>query len=206
MLEYPKAPVPVREDLKDAHRAIWDHLGNPGAVFTADERSRILSAARRDTRHHESVPIAITSLARFLYDDPAVVDGAMVRAAAASAGEPAVVETIAAVSMLSAVDGTHRALGVELEPLPEPQPGPATGKVLSGLTRRRTHVPMPQGAIPRALDLIPDASVAFRASFGAQYMTGSEMSYSNYARTPGLNRAQMELISARTSILNECFY
>ncbi|VAW06627.1 hypothetical protein MNBD_ACTINO01-965, partial [hydrothermal vent metagenome] len=33
-----------------------------------------------------------------------------------------------------------------------------------------------------------------------------EMGSPTFSRTPGLNRAQMEVVSSRTSLLNECFY
>ena len=41
---------------------------------------------------------------------------------------------------------------------------------------------------------------------GPQYMTYADMAFPDFARTPGLNRSQMELISSRLSFHNECFY
>jgi hypothetical protein len=117
-----------------------------------------------------------------------------------------VVEVISIVSMLSAVDGAHSALGADLEPLPAPLEGEPTREIAEGLRQRHTHVPMPAGAIPVALDLLPHVGQVFRNSFGPQYMTGPEMALDDFHRTPGLNRAQMEIVSSRTSLLNECFY
>ena len=108
--------------------------------------------------------------------------------------------------MLAAIDGTHRGLGAGLEPLPEPQPGDPSGRVAAGLKRRRTHIPVPPGPIPVVLDLLPEEGAAFQAMFGPQYMTGWEMAMDNFYRSPGLNRAQMEIVSSRTSMHNECFY
>lgn len=130
----------------------------------------------------------------------------MVRQAAEEVGDPMTVEVISIVSMLSAVDGAHRSLGAQPEPLPEPAPGEPTGDVTKGLKRRRTHIPMPPGAIPVALDLLPAVGHVFRASYGPQYMTEPEMALGGFSRTPGLNRAQIEIVSSRTSLLNECFY
>jgi hypothetical protein len=56
------------------------------------------------------------------------------------------------------------------------------------------------------LNLLPDEGAAFQALFGPQYMTDMEMVLDDFRREPGLNRAQMELVSSRTSIHNECFY
>lgn len=210
MFEFTTAPVPVREDLKMAYATIWTHLSRPGAIYDGAERRAILDSARSCTGRVPTtgnvVPEEIAELTGTLYCDPAAVDERLVRSAADTHGEGAAVEVISIVSMLSAVDSAHRALGVELEALPDPVPGPPTGHISSGLQRRRTHVPMPQGAIPSALDLLPSEAFAFQESFGPQYMTGREMGFSNFERSPGLNRAQIELVSSRTSLLNGCFY
>jgi len=210
MFTFGDSPVPIRDDLREAFRAIWSHLAEPGPVFDARQRLGILAAARASYSHdtHTSNIDAVTveALAVALYADPSSVDTALVRAAAHEVGDPATVETIAVVAMLSAVDGTHRALGVDLEPLPEPQHGRPTGNVAEGLRCRRTLVPMPKGAIPVALDLLPDVGEAYRSSFGPLYMTEAEMGLPRFERSPGLNRSQLELIAARTSFINECFY
>lgn len=139
-------------------------------------------------------------------NDPAAVDEHLVRSTADSVGDPMTVETIAIVSQLSAVDGFHAAMGLDLEPLPNPESGRATGNVTPDLKRRRTHVPMPAGPIPVALDLVPAEGLAMEALAGPMYMTYDEMADDDFQRTPGLNRAQMELISSRISVHNECFY
>jgi len=210
MFDFVAAPVPIRKDLRTAYATIWTHFARPGAVYDGAERRAILEQARSgDDRRPEIadlVPHQIAALARTLYRDPSAVDQTLVRDAADAHSDAAAVEVISLVSMLSAVDGAHRALGVGLEPLPDPVSGPPSGQISSGLQRRRTHVPMPQGAIPFALDLVPSEARAFQASFGPQYMTGPEMGHSDFERSPGLNRAQMELVSSRTSLLNRCFY
>lgn len=210
MFDFASSPVPVRDDLRTAYLAIWIHLSKPGAVYDGAQRRAVLDSARScvgpSPTSTQAAPREIAELARALYCDPAAVDEALVRSAAAAHGEPAAVEVISIVSMLSAVDGAHRALGIELEALPDPAPGPPTGHISSGMQRRRTHVPMPQGAIPSALDLLPSEALAFQESFGPQYMTAQEMGLNTFARSPGLNRAQMEIVSSRTSLLNACFY
>ncbi|MCL1593564.1 MAG: hypothetical protein M3132_04330 [Actinomycetia bacterium] len=210
MFDFSDLPFPVREDLKAAYRNIWSHFSEPGATYDATQRSGILHHARRRSGHahpdQKAVPASIAELARTLYADPGSVDEALVRRAADDQGDPATVEAVSLVSMLAAVDGAHRALGLDLTQLPDPLRGEATGIVSEGLTRRRTHLPMPRGAIPSALDLVPQEARVFQGSFGAQYMTDAEMAYDDFERSPGLNRAQMELISSRTSLLNECFY
>ncbi len=202
MFDFTTAPVPVRNDLKQLYRRVWMHFAGPGPCFNGFRRGELLAVARGDRTPHDS----LEALARTLYADPASVDERMVRTAANDHDEPATVEAISLTSILSAVDGTHVGLGVNLEPLPEPATGDPSGGVADGLKRRRTHVPMRRGAIPVALDLLPTEAAMFRSMFGPQYMTDDEMQFPGFRRAPGLNRAQMELISSRTSMINRCFY
>ena len=209
MFELAGSPVPVRRDLIDVYESLWTHFASPGATMTGPQRIALLESARaRDVAAAtaEGVDPVLTDLGTTLLHDPPAVHGDDVAAAADTCGFPPVVETIAIVSMLSAVDGAHRALSSSLEPLPTPRPGEPTQQVREGLKRRRTHVPVPPGPIPVTLDLIPIEGEVFQSSFGPQYMTEEEMADDRFARSPGLDRAQIEVVSSRTSIINECFY
>lgn len=210
MFEFNGSPVPVRQDLKDTYGEIWDHLSAPGPTLTGEQRvglAAYMRAARcGDTPAWVGLPTSVLDLAARLFTDPATVDASAVRAAADDAGYPMTVEVMSIASMLSSVDGAHRGLTADLEPLPVPDSGQPTGNIAEGLKRRRTHVPVPSGAINVAFDLLPDVGEVFQNSFGSQYMTGHEMALDDYERDPGLNRAQMEVISSRTSMHNRCFY
>lgn len=178
--------------------------------MTGAQRVNLLESARRSAADVEAAAIGVAAetgrLADTLYRDPASVGGAMVRAAADADGDPRVVEVGALVSMLSAVDGLHRALGLTLEPLPVALPGDPEGSVRGDLRRRRTHLPVPPGPIPVVFDMLPMEGAVFRSLFGPLYMTDREMDLPRFARSPGLDRAQMEVVSSRVSLLNECFY
>jgi hypothetical protein len=207
MFDFVLTPVPVRSDIVDVFRTHWAHLASPGATLDAHERISVAAAARRTgVAAPSNVPASVLQLASTLMSDPAAVDESLVRSTAESVGDPMTVETIAIVSQLSAVDGFHTAMGLALEPFPIPEPGHATGEITPGLKRRRTHVPMPAGPIPVALDLVPAEGLAMEALAGPLYMTYDEMAYDDFKRTPGLTRAQIELVSSRLSVHNECFY
>jgi hypothetical protein len=203
MFSFSGSPVPVRNDLREAHEAIWAHFARPGQVFDADKRHWILRGARNDTPSNGD---PIGQFATTLYTKPAEVTGETVRSAIATSGEPAVVEAVALVSMLAAVDNTHRALGAALEPLPEPLPGKPSGTVVTGMKKRRTYVAMPRNSITVALELLPVENATYAAACGPHYMTFAEMASPLFERSPGLNRAQLETIASRTSLLQECFY
>ena len=210
MFDFTGSPAPVRPDVVFAYRSVWHHIAGPGPTLTGAERVSLLAAARDRTAATLAPDLGRSAawgqLVDTLYHEPRLVDGPMVRAAADVDGDPTTVEAIALVSILSSVDGTHRGLGIDLEPLPEPRPGDPTGEVAEGLTRRRLHVPAPPGPIPFTLDLLPSEGAAFQSLFGSQYMTGWEMGHDHFRRSPGLDRAQIEIVSSRTSMHNECFY
>lgn len=209
MFPFDGSPVPVRTDLKSAYRETWKHLSRPGPTLDASQRIDLLRAARspEDTvTNNRAATTPIESLSITLYQHPPSVNGAMVAASIAASGEAATVEAVSIVSMLAAVDGTHRALGIDLERLPEPEPGEPTRRVASGMKRRRSHVPMPRNSITVALELLPDENEVYASMCGPQYMTFREMTEPRFGRTPGLDRAQLETIASRTSLLNECFY
>jgi hypothetical protein len=203
MFAFDGSPVPIRDDLIDAHVAIWRHFAQPGHVLDANERHTILKMARNNSYADDDDLGRLTST---LYGNPAGVSEDMVRSAIATSGEPAVVETVALASMLAAVDSTHHALGASLEPLPEPLHGEPSGNMATGMKKRRTRVAMPTTSITRALDLLPNENTAYAAACGSLYMTFAEMSSPLFERSPGLNRSQLETVAARTSLLNECFY
>jgi hypothetical protein len=210
VFDFVNAPVPIRRDIPAALRNEWGHLAAPGATLSSHERIAV-AAVSRGSVDDDGVPASgldptIDDLATTLMSDPGAVDEALVRSTADSVGDPTTVEVIGIVSRLSAVDGFHAALGMPVEELPEPVDGDPTGDITQGLNRRRTHVPMPPGPIPLSLDLTPSEGIAMEGLAGPLYMTYSDMEHDDFARSPGLNRAQMELISSRTSHRNACFY
>lgn len=198
------APVPIRADLAEAFAATWAHLASPGATLTGPERLAVAAASRGkpDGGAHP----ALLALADRLGRSPGTVHEPQVRAAADIVGDAPTVEAVAVVSMLACVDGTHDALGIDRAPLPDPEPGEPTGDVAEGLKRRRTHLPMPPGPIPVALDLVGGEHDPREALSVATYMPGPAMDQPVWGRDPGLDRPQMEVVASRTSWHNDCFY
>jgi len=204
MFEFAGSPVAVPADLRETFTVQWPHLAAPGATLTGPERVAVARASRG--AETAGAHPALLALARHLGAEPGTVFEAEVRAAADVVGDPSTVEAIAVVSLLSCVDGVHDALGVNREPLPEPADGAPTGDVAQGYKRRRTHVPMPQGAIPVALDLVPVEGARRIAMSAPTYMPDDDMVHPDWSRPGGLDRAQMEVVAARTSWHNDCFY
>ena len=131
------------------------------------------------------------------------------------------VEAVGIVVRIVSIDAFHRALGLPLEPLPEPEHGAPSQRRPPGAELESAWVPMIQpdkladedtnlygmrrtGNVIRALSLVPDEVRGLLDLSAAQYLTMRRMMGVETGRA--LDRAQIELIAGRVSALNECFY
>jgi hypothetical protein len=136
------------------------------------------------------------------------------------------VELIGTVVSITALDVFARAIGADTAPLPAAQAGEPSRERPASAVDQGAWVPLvPFGeaggadaervyggldAVPnigRALSLVPSQVEALRAFSGPHYMTIEHVGDPSY-ETPGraLDRLQMELVAARVSKLNDCFY
>jgi alkylhydroperoxidase family enzyme len=129
------------------------------------------------------------------------------------------VEALGIVALTAGLDFLCRALGVAVFPLPAPLPGAPSRQRPSGLVDGIAWVPLllPEGAsgpdadvyggadfvpnIVRALSLVPDHVRVLRKWSDAHYVPVRDLT----ARR-AIDRPQIELVAARVSALNECFY
>ena len=188
---------------------IWDRLGSAGATWTGAERVAIASVARAARLGEGSTggldPVAARA-ARTVAARPASirrswVDGVI----AAGLDQARYVELVAVVGRVVAIDTLLEALGLDLEPLPEPLAGDPSYEIDRGVRLGRAWVPMVGGAsIVQALSLVPAENAELERLHGPLYLTFEEMADPHVDK--GLSRPQMELVAARTSAHNECFY
>jgi alkylhydroperoxidase family enzyme len=132
------------------------------------------------------------------------------------------VEALGVTTQVISVDAFHHALGLPLEPLPEPRPGEPSRRRPEGAALEDAFVPMLRpdrlapgerdlfGGLPRtgnvlrALSLVPEEVRALTRLSAAQYLTPRQMLRFDSPRA--IDRAQIELIAGRVSALRECFY
>ncbi len=203
--------LPVRRDLIDAFRQVWNRLAAPGTWWTGRQRVDIATVARAAYSGGEAtesqLPEPAVSAASLLSMSPSAVTREHIqRWEHEGLDSYQYVELVAIVSQLTAVDTFHRALGLELEPLPEPAAGePSRQLPDTPATITKAWVPMVgPPTIPTALSAVPAETEALEALHGPAYLTYEEMSDPAVVRE--LTRAQLELVAARTSAINECFY
>ena len=132
------------------------------------------------------------------------------------------VEAVGVVTLLAGVDYFARSLGVPPFPLPEPRPGEPSGHRPRAARPGEAWVSMiaPRDAegpeedlfggaelvpnIARALSLVPDHVRVLRDLSSSHYMDFRQIPDPTVRKD--LDRAQMELVAARVSAMNECFY
>jgi alkylhydroperoxidase family enzyme len=132
------------------------------------------------------------------------------------------VELVGVVSQMAAIDTLAVALGHPLPELPAPSPG-APSRRRSSARQSVAWVPMlPSGGrdqdsmaqyggastphVARALSLVPDEVRALSRLSSVQYVHGPNVPNVSVDGGRALSRTQMELVAARVSALNECFY
>src|SRR5262245_48765803 len=162
-LDYSPSGVTVRDDIRDAHRALWVHVGSAGTWWTGAERVAIAAESRRAAtcafcreRRAALSPNAVQGAHQSLSVlSPPLVDvihrvrtdaGRLTRAwyeslADRGLGDAQYVELVAVVTMVAGVDFFARALGVPPFPLPEPVRGEPARRRPAGARTDTAWVP-----------------------------------------------------------------
>jgi hypothetical protein len=239
--------ISVREDLRETHRLLLDHLRRPGNWFSGAERLAIAAESRRAPScslcrerkaalspthvrgEHEraSDPSLLSApsveIAHRIRTDSGRLSRAWFEQTLASGIEVgAYVEAVGVVALLAGLDHFCRALGVPFLPLPAPVAGKPSRRTPAGLRSDIAWVPIltPENAsgpeadlydaspvipnIARALSSVPDHVRMLQRLTRSHYLALADMGDPTKGRA--IDRLQIELVAARVSALNECFY
>ena len=220
--DYALSPVEVSPDLCAVHREAWSRIASPGSWWSGAQRveaarlARVARAGRNEPPWHRETPVsdpdllperAVNLICRVAVDVH-ILDRVWAEAAVAELGDAAYVELCAVAVCVIAVDAFAEALGVEAEPLPEAKPGEPDGVRPEGMVDAGAFVPMADNAagpnVGRALSLAPADNAMFFGLVGSMYAL-SNFTELVWEEGP-LSRPQVELVAARVSAINECFY
>ena len=219
--DYASSPHPVRSEIASAHVAFWDRLADPGSWWTGEQRVAIAKEARsarplrseppwlRQLPEPEDgvLPVLATETIRKVALDADKIDRAWAEPIIAELGDAAYVELVAITVQVTAVDTFAEALGVEREPLPRSRSGEPNHARPDGLGDIGAFVPclaIPSPNVGRAMSLVPDDNQSFFGLVGSMYAVTDFMELVWKDRP--LSRPQVELVAARVSAINECFY
>jgi alkylhydroperoxidase family enzyme len=213
--------LPVRQDIKAAQQAALERMVSTGSFWTGPERLTLLEAARearfqraippseRTTTTLASAPVpeAALDVARTIAADPHRVDRAWFETRVAEIGDAAYVEIVGIVACMAAMDAFCEALGVAVLAFPAPRAGEPDRVRPQGLADIGAFVemddPFAGPNVGRALSLAPGERVAFFGLVGSMY---AMKDFGELVWDRPLTRPQVELVAARVSALNECFY
>lgn len=226
--EYHGVDLPIREKTISSQRMSWEMIAAPGRWWTGAERVEIVRIGRA-AREFEAVGSEILPEAAVYAIQKLVVDNANLNRewyqeiiASEGMSEDRYVELVAVVVHSLSIDEFHRALGLELEPLPEPISGEPSRQRPAEAAQRDSWPPLvPKGGLNpgdemlygpmewganviSALSLVPENVRWLHDLSEGHYLSFAEMRMPDPLRS--ISRPQIELIAARVSALNECFY
>ena len=212
----------VPEAIVQAHRAAWARIAGPGSWWTGTQRVEVARLAREARLQRndppwlredipassECLPERVADMVRRIAADVHSIDQAWAMACIEELGDAAYVEICAVTVCLTAIDAFAEALGVPLEELPQALPGEPDRSRPAGTSEVGAFVPLMEPFagpnVARALSLAPADNAAFFGLVGSMYamVDFQELVWSGRP----LSRPQVELVAARVSAINECFY
>ncbi len=202
-------PTPT-EDYESALRFEWSHLASPGAWWSGPERVAIAAEARLATRQMPAtgaLPDAATEAARTVAVAASTIRPETIAGWLSEGLDPfAYVEIVGIAAIVTALDVAAFGLRLDEEPLPAGDPGEPSRAIPEGAAVTDGWVPTVGPAwAPEALSAVPAERDAMNTVHGPLYLTMEQMLDLDIVRN-GMARHQLELVAARTSMLNDCFY
>ena len=211
---------PVRDDILQARIYAWQRLAGAGAFFTGAQRVALAELARAARAQRDQPPwlralpevkVEIApeaqELAIAIAADAHKIDRAWAHRIIDVIGDSAYVEIVGILAFTTAADAFAEALGIDHEPLPLPLPGKPDEQRPDTLADSGAHVvmtdPFAGPNVARALSLAPGDQMAFFFMVGAMY---GAKDFNTLVWDRPLSRPQVELVAARVSSINECFY
>ena len=237
--------LPIRDDLAAAQTRAWARIAQPGTWWDGAARVAIAAETRQaplcrlcHRRKELASPLAIAGTHNSLGQLPeaAVEVVHRVRTDPGRLGEgwyrgiighglteEEYVEIVSIVAHVVAIDTMARGLDLEPLPLPNPQPGLPARRRPAGAKPGGAWVPWlepidasgdeagiypttrPPANIMKAMSLVPDEVRSFFDLVTQQYLPGEVMrDFAHEYRA--ITHAQIELLAARVSALNRCLY
>ena len=225
---YGDAPVAIRDDLDTAHTETIQAWASPGNWWTAAERLAMVREVRRARAADELPPwVRPTSVDGLVEDDHILPEAAVdaVWRLTNHAGTlteewyretiergltpEQYVELVGVVATANSVEVFATAIGVESRSLPGPAEGHPDQEVVPEAGPGAHWVPTisaPIANVRKALTASPVAIRDYQRLSAAQYVPAEAVRGDLTWTRGALDRSQVELLAARTSLLNECFY
>jgi hypothetical protein len=222
----------IRSDLVEAHGAVVAAVARPGTWWTGAERHAIASEVRRavdnadlppwqapsgcDPDHPAAIPAdhplpaaAVDAIWR-ITNHPGTLTHDWYQGIVDGLPSPEhYVELVNVVAMVNSIDRFAAIMDLAPIPLPEPEAGEPTRERIDDTAVRDHWVPTAPVKGPnvlKALSAVPADRQTRQALSSSQYLPeGALLGDLDWGRET-IDRRQIELVAAQTSIVNECFY
>jgi hypothetical protein len=217
----------VPDNLLDAFNSCWERSAEPGEWWTGKERIAILEEVRkaRDEGSSGSIsplsdlsiepnpiisPLA-SEIARKVTSSAHEIDDKWAKEAIGLIGEGKYSELVSLVVNIVPVDIFCLLLGRPVVSLPVPKNGKPGESIPSGLSDGGAFVPWRTENwvgpnVARALSFVPKENTIRMKLVESMYAEGDKFISMIWDDNEPLDRSQVEIIAARTSSINECFY
>ena len=244
-MNYENSDIPVRKDLEETHRLIWQGIASAGTWLTAAKRVEIAKETRQASNCQFCVtrkvalspyahpgshtpgsaldPVEVDVVHRIVTDSSRITQKWIEGLEDQGIFDACYVEMLSVVNQVLVMDNFCVALGIPLTEIPEPAPGtPLRLRPVSAI-KEDAFVPwIPAGEkgpdsevfksrlvvnMYRAMSLVPDAVRASETLMNTHYIPYEKVPiYTDADHDRAINKSQMELVAARVSYLNDCFY
>ncbi len=225
---YEDASVAVRDDLERAHLDTVNEWASPGNWWSGTERLALVDEVRRARAADEMPPwvrpttvdgltdpdsplpaAAIDAVWRLTNHSGTLTEDWYLETIGDELSPERYVELVGVVATANCIDVFAQAIGVDPVSLPGPVEGLPDRATVADVAVRRHWVPTAaaKGAnVGKALTSVPVAAETWRRLSDAQYVPPEALIKDLTWSRGALDRLHVELLAARTSLLNECFY
>ena len=220
LFDYQASGFAVRESVRLAHQNSWSVIAKAGSFWTGKERVQIAEQARAARLQRSDLPFnrsypksnlsdSALEVARTIAADAKKINPKWANEQIKLIKGGPYIEIASIVVTVTAIDAFSEALGRTHETLPRPQAGEPTREQNPSVAHIGGYVPMMepwQGPnVARAFSLIPAANALFMSNVQQMYASNGG-GFSEMVWDGPLSRPQAELLAARVSSVNECFY
>lgn len=214
----------VSSEIIESFQIVWDNLGKPGSWWSGHQRieiaeeirdssppsiaERIVDFSSYSNEAASGITPFVRAVARKVAYESSSINKDIFDQIVAVIGEDQYAEIAAIASQLIPIYHLADVLGYDREQLPNAEPGDPSGEKPDALINGVGFLPtLPTNGIPHvAVSLsLAQADNARRMLLVRAMYSGKDFGEMIWTHR-NLSRPQIELVAARTSAINECFY
>jgi len=244
--DYSLLDYDIRDDLPQAYREIWVKIASPGNWWNGSDRVAIAAEVRKAQHcalciqrkaalspfsvqgNHDTSsnlpPLAVDAIHRIVTDVSRLTESWLTDCLKQGLSHEQYIELLGIVVAVISIDAFHRAMGIELEVLPEALPGepdhyrPATAvktdawvATIAASAASDDEADLYGGMkqsvnVLIAMSLVPDSVRMLLSLSAVQYLDSRDVPNPSKNAGREISRAQMELLAGRISAMSDCFY